>query len=182
MLRDDNDGYGLISRLLHWLLALAIFGLFALGYWMVDLDYTSAYYNLAPSWHEAIGIGVFAAMVLRVVWRLANPKPSMAHLSRIEQISATAVHWAFYVLIFIILVSGYVISTADGRSIDLGFGFTVPSLFQMQGIESLSGRIHWMVSYAVMALVALHTIAALKHHFIDRDDTLKRMWRAGSKT
>lgn len=177
MLKDNSDGFGLVSRLLHWLLALAIIGLFALGLWMVTLDYTSPYYTSAPAWHEAIGIGVLIAMILRLGWRLANTNPTSDHLTRFEHGAARIVHAAFYILIFAILLSGYLISTADGRSIDLMWGLEVPSLVQAQGIESLSGKIHRILSYVTIGLVGLHTGAALKHHFLDRDSTLIRMWR-----
>lgn len=177
MLKDDADGFGLISRLFHWLLALAIFALFALGYWMVTLDYTSAYYTSAPAWHEAIGILVIVAMVLRLVWRISNPNPTTEHLSTFERVAAKATHWSFYVLIFAVLMSGYLISTADGRSIELFWGVEVPSLVQLPGIESLSGKFHRYLSYVTIALAVLHTMAALKHHYIDHDSTLTRMWR-----
>lgn len=177
MLKDRSDGFGLVSRALHWVLALAIIGLFGLGYWMVTLDYTSPYYTSAPAWHEAIGITVLVAMALRLGWRYANINPTSDHLSRFEHIAARIVHGGLYVLIFAVLISGYLISTADGRSIELVFGLEVPSLIQAQGIESLSGKIHRILSYVTIGLVGLHTGAALKHHFVDRDPTLTRMWR-----
>lgn len=177
MLKDSPDGFGLISRVLHWSLALAIFALFALGYWMVTLDYTSAYYTSAPAWHEAVGMLVFIAMALRLGWRLSNTNPTSDHLTRFEQRAARIMHGALYAVIFVVLVSGYLISTADGRSIELFWGLQVPSVYQAQGIESLSGKIHRILSYVTIALAGLHTGAALKHHFVDKDTTLTRIWR-----
>lgn len=182
MLRDNESGYGVVSRVLHWAIALAIFGLFALGWWMVELDYASPYYNAAPAWHEAIGILVLVAMALRVGWRIGNPKPHSDFLSPFERVVSRLVHWAFYVLIFAVLISGYLISTADGRAIDLFFGLQMPSLIEIQGIESLSGKLHRLLSYAIMVLAGLHTGAALKHHFVDRDQTMTRMWRGGERS
>ncbi len=177
MLKDTSDGFGAISRLLHWLLALAIFVLFALGYWMVTLGYTSPYYTNAPAWHEAVGMVVLIAMTLRLGWRLSNTNPTSDHLTRFEHGAARMMHGALYAIIFAVLISGYLISTADGRSIELFWGLQVPSLYQAQGIESISGKIHRILSYVTIALAGLHTGAALKHHFIDRDPTLTRMWR-----
>lgn len=181
VLKDTADGFGLVSRLLHWLLALAIVGLFVLGLWMVTLDYTSPYYTSAPAWHEAIGILVLLAMTLRLGWRLANANPTSDHLSRFEFVAARVVHVALYGLIFAVLVSGYLISTADGRAIELFFGLEVPSLIQAQGSENLSGKIHRILSYVTIGLAGLHTGAALKHHYIDRDATLTRMWRGPTR-
>lgn len=177
MLKDTSLGFGLVTRLLHWLLAIAILGLFGLGYWMVTLDYTSPYYTSAPAWHEAIGILVLLLMTLRVGWRFANVDPDAAHLSRLERLASKAMHWSLYLLLFAVLISGYLISTADGRAIELFGGVRVPSLFQAQGIESLAGKYHRILSYVTIALAGLHTGAALKHHFVDKDPTLRRMWR-----
>lgn len=177
MLRDSKAGFGLISRWIHWLLALAIVGLFGLGVWMVTLSYTSPYYTTAPAWHEAIGVAVLIAMVLRVGWRLVNVDPASDHLSTLERLASKLMHWALYVCIFVILISGYLISTADGRSIELFFGLNLPSLVEWPGIETLAGKVHRYLSYVTIALAGLHTAAALKHHFIDRDPTLTRMWR-----
>jgi len=181
VLKDTSDGFGLVSRLLHWLLAVAIVVLFAVGYWMVGLDYTSPYYNSAPAWHEAVGIMVLIAMTLRLGWRFANPNPTSDHLSRFEHLAARGVHSALYVLVFAVLISGYLISTADGRAIHLFWGINVPSVVEAAGIESLSGKIHRILSYVTIALAGLHTGAALKHHFIDRDTTLTRMWRGPTR-
>lgn len=177
MLTDTTDGFGLVSRLFHWLLAIAIVGLFGVGYWMVTLDYTSPYYTKAPAWHEAVGIVVFFAMVLRVCWRIVNPTPSSDHLTSFERIASKLTHLTLYTVIFVVLVSGYLISTADGRSIDLFLGLEIPSLIHAPGIESLSGKVHRILSYVTIGLATLHTMAALKHHFVDRDSTLSRMWR-----
>ncbi|MCH9765625.1 MAG: cytochrome b [Alphaproteobacteria bacterium] len=177
MWRDTAQGYGIVSRVLHWLLAIVIVVLFALGWWMVGLDYTSAYYNLAPAWHEAIGILVLLAMTLRVGWRIANTKPDSDHLTLFEQRASVLMHWALYAVIFAVLISGYLISTADGRAIEIFGPLRVPSLIYAPGIESLSGKIHRILSYVTIGLAGLHTGAALKHHFVDRDPTLSRMWR-----
>lgn len=179
MLRDTANGFGLVSRVFHWLLAIAIVVLFALGLWMVTLDYTSPYYTKAPGWHEAVGMAVVLAMVLRVSWRLANPTPTSSHLTPFERIASKVMHLTLYAAIFAILVSGYLISTADGRSIALFWGLEIPSLIHAPGIESVSGKVHRILSYVTIGLVALHTGAALKHHFVDRDSTFTRMWRGG---
>ncbi len=181
MLQDSSDGFGLVSRLLHWLLALAIVALFALGYWMVTLDYTSPYYTSAPAWHEAVGVIVLIAMMLRLGWRFANTNPTSDYLSRFEHVAARVVHFALYGLIFAVLISGYLISTADGHAIELFWGLELPSVIKAQGIESLSGKIHRILSYVTIALAGLHTGAALKHHFIDHDPTLIGMWRGSSR-
>lgn len=177
MLRDHDHGFGSVTRGLHWLLALAIVGLFALGYWMVTLDYTSAYYNTAPAWHETIGMLVLFLMMVRIGWRLANREPDASHLSAFERRISKLMHWTLYVVILAVLVSGYLISTSDGRGIELFFGLEVPSVIQSPQLATPAGTVHRYLSYLTMILAGFHTGAALKHHFVDRDPTLTRMWR-----
>ncbi len=75
MWRNTIKGWGLGSIVLHWLSALAIIGLFVLGWWMTGLGYYDAWYNLAPWWHRSAGMVLLGLSLLRVVWRLAQPAP-----------------------------------------------------------------------------------------------------------
>src|SRR3569833_4795641 len=81
LIRDTSEGYGLVSRLFHWLMALAIVAMFALGLWMVGLDYYSPYYNSAPDVHRSIGMILLFALIVRWLWRLANPRQAEDFLS-----------------------------------------------------------------------------------------------------
>ncbi|MGL4396454.1 MAG: cytochrome b [Hyphomicrobium sp.] len=180
-LRDSTAGYGLVSRLLHWLMAVAIVGLFALGYWMVDLDYYSPYYTSAPNMHRSVGIIVAIALVARIAWRLGNTHPSIGNLSRFERVAARVAHAALYVMIAVVSVSGYLISSSGGAPIDVFGLFQVPSIVTEQGLSDQAGFIHKIIAYALMALAVVHTIAAMKHHVIDKKDTLTRMW-SGAKS
>ena len=85
-------------------------------------------------------------------------------------------HWGFYVLLLVLMVSGYLISTQDGEPIDVFGWFSVPSIFRRPGLENSAGYVHRLFAYAVIALAVGHTLAALKHHFVDKDDVLGRMW------
>lgn len=174
-IRDTTAGYGLVTRLLHWLMALAIFFLFGLGIWMVGLEYYSPYYTSAPDLHRSLGVIVGLALVFRLVWRLANPKPSSIQLSAMERLASKAVHWAFYPLILAVVVTGYLISSSDGGSIDVFGLFSLPSLVEDKELATKAGFIHRVLAYGVIALAVLHSAASLKHHFWDRSEILKRM-------
>lgn len=176
-LRNSATGYGLVAIVLHWVVALTIVGLFALGFWMVDLDYYHSWYKQGPDIHRSVGLLLLAAMVLRLVWRLANirPQPLASH-SRLEVLAAHGAHWLLYLLIFTAMVSGYLISTADGSAISVFGWFDVPSLTgRIKGMEDTAGLVHYWATWAIVGLASVHALAALKHHFIDKDDTLRRM-------
>jgi len=175
-IRDTLQGYGIVSRLFHWSMAIAIIGMFALGVWMVTLDYYSPYYNAAPNFHRSLGILLLIALFVRWLWRAANVRPSSEELSPFERKAAHVTHAGFYVLLLALLISGYLISTPDGQPIDVFGWFEVPSIVQARGLESSAGYVHRIIAYVVMALAVLHTLAALKHHFVNRDRILNRMW------
>jgi cytochrome b561 len=174
--RDTSSGYGIVSRLLHWTMALAIVAMFGLGLWMVDLDYYSPYYHSAPDLHKSVGILLLIALALRFGWRLANVRPGDDDLARLERIASRIVHWGFYPLLLALMVSGYLISTADGRPIDVFGLFSVPSPGENKGLEDTAGAVHEWLAYSVIAVAAVHAAGALKHHFVDRTRTLVRMW------
>jgi cytochrome b561 len=85
---DTPQGYGLISRLFHWLMALAILAMFGIGLWMMSLDYYSPYYNSGREFHKSVGILLLGALALRFGWRLANVKPDDDELGPVERKAA----------------------------------------------------------------------------------------------
>ncbi|WP_312241547.1 cytochrome b [Pantoea sp.] len=175
--RNSSQEYGHFSILLHWLMALAIYGMFALGLWMVGLGYYDSWYHSAPEIHKSIGIILFALLIFRLLWRIISPPPaSLATYTPLVRYSAIAMHWLLYSLLLAILISGYLISTADGQPISVFGLFNVPAFIRGAGEQAdLAGDIHLWLAWIVVVLSVLHGLAALKHHFIDRDITLKRM-------
>ncbi len=176
-LQNSPERYGLIAILIHWLVAVTVIGLFALGYWMVDLTYYDDWYKRAPDIHRSIGLLLFGVMLLRVLWRAVNQNPApLPEHRRWEVISAHLAHNLLYLLLFVAMISGYLISTADGSSISVFGWFDVPSVTgQVKGLEDTAGTVHYWSTWAIVALAAVHAAGALKHHVIDRDRTLRRM-------
>jgi cytochrome b561 len=176
-LNNTNTNYGYVSIFFHWLSALCVFGLFALGYYMVDLTYYHEWYKTAPELHKSIGILFFFLMIFRIVWRFKQISPD--HLpshSLLEQKAGKIIHTLLYWLIFTIMITGYFISTADGRGIEVFELFVVPALGSIiENQEDVAGLIHKWLAYLLIALAILHALAALKHHFIDKDNTLNRI-------
>lgn len=175
--RNDDNRYGLAAVLMHWLVAVAVFGLFGLGLWMTGLTYYDPWYQRAPWWHKGIGVAVVALAGVRLLWRAgsARPAPVPGHAPWERRLAALT-HGLLYLLLLAVPVSGYLISTADGRAVDVFGWFAIPAtLHDLAGQEDVAGRVHLLLAYALVGLASLHALAALKHHFIDRDRTLLRM-------
>lgn len=175
--KNSKSHYGLISIALHWGMAVVIVGLFALGYWMRGLSYYDEWYRFGPYIHKSVGILLAVTLLLRLLWRSINISPKDADsLQAWEKRSAHAVHWLLYALLVLIVTSGYLISTADGRSIEVFTWFEVPALLpSFANQEDVAGLVHEYLAYSIIGLALLHGLAALKHHFIDKDNTLKKM-------
>ncbi|WP_082130341.1 cytochrome b [Kiloniella spongiae] len=180
------ENYGWLARLFHWSIALAATGLFGLGLYMVELSYYEPAYKTYPSLHKSIGLLVAVLMIFRLIWRLINlaplPLSSSAHSNAtaikqvLEHKAASMVHFLLYALPFALFLSGYLISTADGRPIFVFDMMEVPALFPpSKGMEDTAGLVHEIIAWSLAGFVVLHALAALKHHFINKDRTLKRM-------
>ena len=167
----------LTIRLLHWLTAIVVIGMFASGLWMVDLTYYSDWYKTAPHWHKSVGLILFALTLYRVLMRMISTRPP-TYGSQMEKALSKIGHGLLYLLLFGLFISGYLISTADGRAIDIFNWISVPAFGELiENQEDVAGDIHFYLAWTVIIVVALHALAALKHHFINKDDTMKQMLR-----
>ncbi len=177
LIKNDQENFGLITILLHWLIALITFGLFGLGLWMTDLSYYDEWYQKAPRLHEGIGVFLFIFLLIRIVWRWisAPPKP-ISTLKQWEKTGSHIAHALLNVLLLVITISGYLIITAKGEPVHVFDLFSIPaSLSGLSNQEDLAGEVHYFVAWGLIILAGLHAVAALKHHFIDEDKTLRRI-------
>jgi cytochrome b561 len=161
---------------LHWLIALLVACSATLGLYMVDLPLSPSklqYY----SWHKWIGVSIFIFAVLRVLWRLTHTVPPMPPaMPRWERGAAAVSHLLLYVLIIVIPLSGWLMSSALGvQTLYLGV-LPLPDLVAKDKIlgEQLT-LVHAGLNWTLAVLVGLHVAAALRHHFVARDDVLQRM-------
>lgn len=175
--RNSPSRYGLVSLFLHWGSALAVFGLFALGLWMRELDYYDAWYHRAPEIHKSIGILLLIALLLRVFWRFVSPPPpAPGNHGPLVRKATKLGHLTIYLLLFAVMIAGYLISTAEGKPISVFGWFDVPATISgLHEQADVAGAIHLYLAWALVVLAVLHALAALKHHFLDRDATLVRM-------
>ena len=180
MLKNSAERYGLVTKLLHWTIALAILGLIGLGWYMVDLTYYDPWYHKTLSLHRVLGLGVLGAAICFLLWqRVSRPPALPASIPRAQQLAAAAVHHLLFLMMLLLPVTGYLISTSAGQGIPVYGWFEVPVLVQVsEATRDLVIAIHYYCAYGTGVLAALHAAAALKHQFIDRDGVLARMlWR-----
>ncbi|GMM72022.1 cytochrome b [Alteromonas gracilis] len=162
---------------LHWITAFAVIGMFASGLWMVDLTYYSDWYKTAPHWHKSVGLLLVAITVLRLATRAFTSRPPSLGSATEKKLSRLG-HTLLYTLMIALFASGYLISTADGRAIDVFNWFAVPAVGELfNNQEDLAGDAHFYIAWSVITISMIHMLAALKHHFINKDDTMKQMLR-----
>tara|TARA_R110002167_G_scaffold92535_2_gene248488 strand:+ start:2368 stop:2961 length:594 start_codon:yes stop_codon:yes gene_type:complete len=182
--KNTPSRYGWLSIALHWGMALIVIGMFALGIWMRELSYYDPWYKDAPAIHKSFGILLFLMLVVRIVWRNINIRPTDdPALKPWERTTAHLTHIALYGLMFALMIAGYLISTADGRAIEVFDWFQVPAtLYDLPEQEDIAGEIHELIAWALILLAGVHALAALKHHFINRDTTLLKMLGRDAKS
>lgn len=171
-----NEKYTRTAIALHWLIALGLIGSFALGTYMSDLALSPRKLQLY-SWHKWAGVSLFVLVLIRLGWRLGHPPPALpASMPAVLRAAAHTTHLLLYVLMIAIPLSGWLMSSAKGIQ-TVWFGLVpLPDLLTKDAdLGKQLELVHFTLNYTMAALVLAHIGAALKHHFIERDDILLRM-------
>ncbi|WP_430434371.1 cytochrome b [Methyloversatilis sp.] len=161
---------------LHWLIALMLFGMFGFGLYMVELPLSPQKLKFY-SYHKWAGVTVFLLVIARLAWRITHRPPALpADMPAWQVTAAKAGHHLLYLLMVIVPLSGWLMSSAKGFQ-TVWFGvLPLPDLLAKD--EALGEALlltHRLLNWFFMLVVAGHVLAALKHHFIDRDGLLSRM-------
>lgn len=173
--------YARIAVVLHWLIALAIIaniiGGLTLDWFLDNADPAMKAQGLVNiALHKSLGLTIILLTVVRLAWRLANPPPALpAHMTRLERRLARSSHAAFYLLMFALPLSGWALAST-GRAPIRWFGaLDVPHLPVAASQRGLLGEGHELLGWTMVALLALHILAALKHQIFDRDEVMASM-------
>lgn len=172
--------YDKVAISLHWLMALCIIGMLTLGFVMEDITPVSLRFS-AINWHKALGVTLLFLALLRLLWRITHKAPALpAAMPKFEQFAARAAHWALYLFMIAIPLSGWVMSSAAAKYKITFFGlFDIPFLPLPSAYRETLGSIaydgHGLLAYGLIALLVAHVAAALKHQFINRDEVLSHM-------
>jgi len=174
--RNTPTRYSAVAQAFHWIIAALIVTQFVLAYTADDLPLGVHKLALLAR-HKSFGMTILMLAVLRLLWRLRSPAPALpAGMTSLERLLARATHFAFYVLLFAMPLTGWMMSSAKNYSVSWFGAFTWPNLIgKNENAFELLRSTHHILSYLLFAIAVLHILAALKHHFWDKDDVLLRM-------
>lgn len=168
--------YTKTARALHWAMAVLLIGLIVWGFYMSDLPLSPDKLKFY-AWHKWAGVSAFVLVGVRLLWRGMHPPPAWPQsMPRATQWAAHAGHGLLYLLMIVLPLSGWLMSSAKGfQTVYLGV-LPIPDLIaKNKDLGEVLAGVHKSLVLLFMAVLAGHIGAALKHHFIDRDDILTRM-------
>ncbi|MFC5299944.1 cytochrome b [Azospira restricta] len=168
--------YTRTAIVLHWLMAVLLLGLFAVGLYMTGLKLSPQKLQIY-SWHKWAGVTAFVLAAARIAWRIGHrPPPAPMATPRWQQVAAEGAHHLLYLLMLAIPLTGWLMSSAKGFQTVVFGVLPLPDLLAKdKELGDLLAMVHAQLNYALAAVVLVHAGAALKHHLVDRDDVLTRM-------
>ena len=183
-LKNTTTRYGAISQALHWLIVALIIVQYVLAQLAEAAGNERAAHPAAAlqqlallARHKSFGLTIFALAVLRLLWRWYSPPPPFpAAMPRWQVNTARLTHYAFYALLFLLPMSGVVMSAASNYPVSYFGLFTIPNVVAPdEALKDIMKERHEMLFDMLVVVAIVHVGAALKHHFVDRDDVLRRM-------
>jgi cytochrome b561 len=175
-LPNSSARYSGVAMAFHWVLAVALGALFAVGLYMADLPFSPQRIRLF-NWHKWAGITILVLSALRLLWRLTHRPPASLPAPAWQQLAAKLTHNTLYVLFFAVPLVGWAYSSAAGFPV-VWMGVVPlpdwigPNKIWAEAIKPWHGALAW----GLAGLVAVHVAAALKHHLVDHNGLLLRMW------
>lgn len=168
-------GYGVVAKILHWLIFALLAVQYAIGSIMPHIGRHTTDEGWV-SWHFSVGAAILFFIVLRLAWRLVHPVPQLPTLSAFERLVSGATHWALYLLVLAMTLLGWAATNSRGWDVRLFGLVTLPSIAPKGshwGHEC--GDIHNVLVYVLLGFIVLHVTAALYHYFVKRDEVAGRM-------
>jgi cytochrome b561 len=179
-LRSSSERWGLVTRLLHWGIAIAVLGMIGAGLWAASIKVTTGadeleYYSIIDV-HKSFGVLVIALAAFRVVWRIAEATPALPDgMPVLEKLAARTAQLLLYAALFFMPVTGFLWASAYGEPVRV-FGLRLPGIVHVRdGDATLAHHVHILAAFFLIAVIGAHVAGALKNHVIDRNDVLTNM-------
>jgi cytochrome b561 len=168
--------YSSLSKLFHWVIALAVILMLSAGFFLDDLP--EQFQGTAYMLHKSTGITLLFLMLLRFIWIHAVGKPALPTAMRLwEKMLSRVVQYGLYLLLIMMPLSGWIMSVAENRD-PIYFGLfkaSLPWVGENQSLSKFMAESHETIAWILIAFITLHILGALKHHFINKDTILRRM-------
>lgn len=175
LIKNTQAYYGIIAQLLHWLMFIMLSAMVAVGFIMHDMEGPLKIKLIGL--HKATGICILLLAVLRLCWRAMNVTPALpASMPSYQKFGAHAVHWLLYGMMFFLPITGWMMSSAAGFPVSVYGLFTMPMVIAPdKPLQHMFHDLHEIGVYCFLVIAAAHILAALVHHFYNKDNILKRM-------
>ncbi|WP_049723322.1 cytochrome b [Gilvimarinus polysaccharolyticus] len=176
MLKNSQQRYGSVAIAFHWLMLVLLIGVYACVFLHEEFPRGSDIRDALKTWHFMLGLSVLALVTLRLVWRLVNVQPAITPaVPRWQHWLASAVHWLLYGFMITMPVAGWLMLSAADRPIPF-WGLELPHLIEPdKALSKTIKEAHELAGTIFYWVIGLHALAALVHHYIIKDNTLKRM-------
>lgn len=174
MLRNTSTSYGSVAKFFHWLIFILLFVMIVYGYFLESVP--KPYKAIAVNTHKLIGVTILVLVLLRLMWALINPKPLLPLDTKIwERVLERLVHYLLYATMLAMPLSGWIASVGGGRPPHLGSLYLNLPIEQDKALADSAFDFHQLLAIAIIILFCIHVSAALYHHFIRKDNVLRRM-------
>lgn len=175
MLKNTSSSYGIVTILFHWCIGIAIIGLLIVGFIMTSMESSVNKWELYST-HKALGVTVLLFVVLRFLWRLINIELGLpADLPSWQKTASKITHYLLYVFMFLMPVSGVLMSRFGGHEVNVFNLFVIPPLEKNPDLAGFFNNLHGVSAVVFASLIGMHISAGLYHHFIRKDNILLRM-------
>lgn len=176
MIKNTTTTYGSLSKFFHWTIALGVIFMLIVGFTMgsVAEPLSSKLYG----YHEEVGLTILGILIFRIYWRWWNPVPVLPDtIPKWQRVASSFTHYLLYIALLVMIGSGWAKSTSSGYNPNFYGLFELPMPFVpvSTSVKHLAKEIHVTTVWIIISLVSLHILAALQHHFILKDNILRRM-------
>lgn len=176
MMRNTDDFWGLPAKCFHWVMAALILAQIALGLMATSWQVSPLKLELFV-WHKSIGMLILLLVLSRLLWRLLNPTPALPAGTPVwERIAARSSHLLLYVLMIALPISGWILNSASNIPFRIFWLIRLPAIVPPEErIADLFARVHGGLFVLIAVVIIVHIGAALRHHFVKRNNVLSRM-------
>lgn len=175
-LHNTKTSYGILSKSLHWIIAISIIAIWLVGHYAVDLQNKDPLKFKLFDLHKSFGMVILLLVTMRLTWRLYDGVPKSISINRVIAIAAKTVHFLLYIFMFIQPLTGWAMSSAAGHTPTFFGLFTFPALVaKSASTVPIYVALHNTSAMLMLALFVLHVSGALFHHFVLKDMTLRRI-------